>query len=157
MKAELAWAAGLFDGEGCVAITRQKPVGNKSPQYRLVLKLAMCSKEAVLRFGGIIKYGSLSVYKAGKRTSAAYVWTISCRQAQCALKVLRPFLIAKAKETNVVLEFCSLPDGRKGAKGGHGCQKLDKALLRKRHELYLRCRRLKSRWRFRVKRRVVRA
>ena len=41
-REQLAWLAGLIDGEGCISLTRRSPQRKNrcvSPSYRLVLKV----------------------------------------------------------------------------------------------------------------------
>jgi hypothetical protein len=54
-EAQIAWAAGLFDGEGCVRIQLRKPRGGSvSPHHHLVVDLSNTHEQTVLRFSEIV-------------------------------------------------------------------------------------------------------
>lgn len=151
METDLAWAAGLFDGEGCVSIG-YIPAGHgkntRNSSYRLTVKLTMGCKVTVARFGKVIGAGTFHRHQPhSERTNASYSWVGMARNGHDILKMIRPYLITKAAEADVAIAFCELPDGRTGGKGGSlpMCRKL----LQRRHDLYLKCCKLKSRWRFR--------
>lgn len=147
----IAWAAGLFDGEGCVSIGYIPPSKRNdllNPSYRLMIKVTMGCKETVHEFGRIVGQGTFQDHVSKKkRVNASYSWIAMSRKAERVLILLRPYLITKVKEADVALQFMALPDGRTGGAGG--CQPLDPKLLLARHLLYLKCCELKPRWRFR--------
>jgi hypothetical protein len=104
--------------------------------------------ETVKKFGDIAKDGTFQNHVSKtKRINSSYSWVAMSRKAERIVKMLRPYLVTKAKEADVALRFMALPDGRTGGKGG--CQPVDASLMLKRHQLYLECCMLKSRWRFR--------
>ncbi len=108
----------------------------------------MGDKVAVKKFGAIVGNGSFQNHVArGKRISASYSWVAASRKAEKILRVLHPYLVTKLKEANVAFRFMALPDGRVGGKGGN--RPVDPKLMLQRHLLYLKCCKLKPRWRFR--------
>ena len=151
----IVWAAGLFDGEGCISIGYVPPSRRNdlvNPSYRLVIKVTMGCKQTVKRFGALVEQGTFQNHvrrsrKADKRVNASYSWVAMSRKAESVIKLLYPFLVTKKKEADVALAFMALPDGRTGGSGG--CKPVDSELMLKRHQLYLECCRLKPRWRFR--------
>lgn len=149
----VAWAAGLFDGEGCISIGYIRPSRRKdivNPSYRLTVKVTMGCQQTVRCFGEVVRAGSFQNHASKKaRVNSSYSWVAMSRKAEMVLKLLRPHLVTKAREADVGLRFMALPDGRTG--GAHGCSPVDPALMLKRHRLYLECCRLKPRWRFRRK------
>ena len=105
-RTELAYLAGLVDGEGYVSVTKETrkssrmgyyhhpvvSVGNTNP----ILCLAFLS------FGGHINFQELS----GNRKDR-YMWSIqTVRTAEPFLLAIRPYLRAKRKQADLVLEFC---------------------------------------------------
>ncbi len=50
---DIAWTAGLFEGEGCFTISTCGKSGYKQPR----LKLSMVDRDVVKRFGDIVKLG----------------------------------------------------------------------------------------------------
>lgn len=99
MDTELAYLAGFFDGEGCVSISTRGRGG-----YGLLVSISQLTPVPLLiaraRFGGSI---SRTPDKRGYR--AMVVWTVAARVAERALSEMRPFLIVKADEVDLALEF----------------------------------------------------
>lgn len=152
-QTDLAWCAGLFDGEGCISISRVKPTAkNKlvNSSYRLVAKVTMGDRKAIRRFFAVVGHGSVQKHVEGNaKVNGSTSWVAAARKAEIVLKKLYPFLTTKLKEADIALEFMALPDPIRGGARGSPC--IDKPLLRKKHKLYVRCCRAKPRFRFRKK------
>ena len=90
---ELAYAAGLFDGEGSISLVRQKNNRTHSPQ----VSVASTYYEVVLwfqrRFGGSI------VTKQPRKSnhSVSYDWRLTDRRALAFLELIRPYLVIERK------------------------------------------------------------
>lgn len=150
-KTDLAWAAGLIDGEGCICLIRHPAKqfkGAVSERYHLVLRVSMCHKVTVDRIHGLFSIGSRSVYtpKTSARVSESYAWTCNSRQAEIVLKLIRPYLVTKAVEADLALEYLALPTPPRGGRGGGSPIPSD--IQRKRYDLYLRLRMQKTRNRY---------
>ncbi len=105
MKLQLiAYAAGLFDGEGYITISVQKRRIGESMQ--VVAGIAMTDPSAIVLmaelFGG-------SLFKGGARPNPRHKplhsWNISSQNAYTFLKTVRPFLLIKSEEADIALEF----------------------------------------------------
>lgn len=148
---QLAWAAGIFDGEGCISIGYAKPQPKSrhhKPSYRLTVRVTMGHEPTVRRFAEIA--GTSTVHDHGARTeraNASWTWLAMARKGEAALKLLQPYLLTKAAECEIALEFMALPDVRRG--GRNGSPPMDPELLRRKHELYLACANAKPRARLR--------
>ncbi|MFM9625700.1 hypothetical protein ACKI14_48305, partial [Streptomyces turgidiscabies] len=55
---QIAWAAGLFEGEGCITISNQQR-GYQQPR----LKLTMTDDDVVRRFGEIVEVGQFCIQR----------------------------------------------------------------------------------------------
>lgn len=103
IETELAWAAGLFDGEGCIhALKRQ--------ENTFQVSLGMVDECTVNRFAQIIGYSRpLSVQWHSKRNpkhNDAYYWRTSKREdILVVLKRLFPYLVTKRPEALVVINI----------------------------------------------------
>jgi hypothetical protein len=93
----IAWAAGLFEGEGCIT----------QSDIRLVLRLKMTDRAVVVRFDDILQigkvYGPYSyALKDGHPRKPAWVWVAAGDEAFDALELLAPWLserrLARAQE-----------------------------------------------------------
>lgn len=95
-----AWAAGFFDGEGCIAIV--KPRGTY--QIRAMVNQVDPRPLELLRsrFGG-----GLHKRERGPDSPSRdiYAWQISCQKAEAFLRAIRPYLTVKAEQVNRALAF----------------------------------------------------
>ena len=96
---EVAYAAGLFDGEGSVTLVRHRENRTPSPQ----VSVASTDYEVVFwfqkRFGGSI------VTKQPRKSnhSVSYDWRLTDRRALAFLKIIRPYLVIERKIRRVDL------------------------------------------------------
>jgi len=58
-EVEIAWFAGLVDGEGCIHITRRRATRTKSPCYILYFTVAMTHLPAIEKIKSIWGVGSI--------------------------------------------------------------------------------------------------
>jgi hypothetical protein len=112
-----AYVAGLFDGEGHVGIARRRqPSG--AFYYCLHVQFHMTNKEVLeflhLHFGGI----QVHACKRYERRKQGYRWNLFGKNAAALLKRVRPYLIVKAVEADVALEFQSINVRRFKPTGG---------------------------------------
>lgn len=103
---DLAYYAGLFDGEGCIHI-RRTMTKKQQVTYALVCKISMCSfyllNEVHRLFGGSLIQERQ--HKYSNRYNKLWTWTVSCKMAGKFLFILRPFLKLKGAEADLALEF----------------------------------------------------
>lgn len=111
--AEVAWTAGILDGEGCIHIIRCRPRRNEGKSgrpvsaFRYVLRVQVGgTDEAMIKqlhslWGGT-RSGRGRRLKSGR---LAYTWTVGSLRAEQVLRALRPYLITKAAQADVALEF----------------------------------------------------
>lgn len=95
----LIWAAGFFDGEGCISIIH---TGKGLRHY-----LQIAAAQADLRplyilqslFGGTLKPHSQSTNRP------VFYWTTTCKQATQVIAELQPYLVVKREQADCALEF----------------------------------------------------
>lgn len=147
---EIAWAAGIFDGEGCISMNRQRASTRKdlvTDTYRLVVKVTMGDKPTILRIAQIFGVGTVHNHVGNKAgANASYSWVAQSQVAKAALCLVRPYLITKAEELALAFEFFALPSGTLGGAKGNPSKspELQEAQMR----CYWKLRMAKSRWRF---------
>ena len=149
-KLELAWAAGLIDGEGCICIVKHPAhqyKRSKTDRYVPLLKVTMCSKETIDVLYNIFKMGSRSERKQLPRASDSYTWLCNSQQVAPVLRKILPYLVTKQEEADVMLEYLALPASPRG--GSKGTKATTNELLEDRERLYWKLRSLKSRFQFR--------
>lgn len=102
----LIYAAGFFDGEGCISIIRTRARGKLSRNYYLQLSTGQLDPAPLFilqsLFGGYIK----SPPKKEQRT--VYRWTLTHKRAGPTIAELLPYLIVKRKQAECGLEFASI-------------------------------------------------
>lgn len=112
-KENIIWAAGFFDGEGCVTIRKRlRPI---KIYYDLFIKITNTNKESVYKFKKLFTYGSIHSRKTitGK---IAWEWCISGEKALNILNILKPFTVVKTEQINVAIEFQSMTGVKKTEK-----------------------------------------
>jgi len=143
-----------MDGEGCISIVRV-PAGRQKgcirDRYTLALKVTMGHRPTVEKLQEILGLGTVQNHvPRSSRVNASYSWVCQSRKAESVLQRIRPYLLTKAKEADVALEFMRLPLALTGGRGGNSVT--SPSLMGKREKLYWKLRQLKPRWRFYSKR-----
>jgi len=92
-----AWAAGFFDGEGCITID-----GGKLRQYSHVsVQVVQKARAPLDEFAGLFGGGVSSTQNGDK----CYRWRIRGRKAVRFLEVVRPWLLVKGAQADIAFEF----------------------------------------------------
>lgn len=91
-QAEIAWAAGLFEGEGCISF------GSSNPDYRLPkMQITMSDRDVLLRFERIVAAGSVSEkpFQRAEHHKRQWSWRAHGRVAHAVYLMLRPWLCSR--------------------------------------------------------------
>lgn len=117
----LAWAAGLFDGEGSFCISISNPYSNH-PHIKMQMELPNTHEPTVKRFYEIVKIGS---YAFRERTNNInkdfYQWLSQSYEAVEATKMLLPYLVTKKERAELFIEFSNKWERRQGSRGDNSC------------------------------------
>jgi len=104
---DLAYIAGIIDGEGCITInvTKNDSFRSRSIQHILKVIVRMVEEEAIIflrnKFGG-----SISIQKPSKgRIRFVYQWTLCGKYASSFLAKILPYLKVKANQAKVGINF----------------------------------------------------
>ena len=111
LEQDLAYTAGLVDGEGCILITKwtQQRDPNTSPaaQYRLKVQVTNCDpeicywlKDTFTKFTGCV-----SVHVPLKPWKTRYVWAVTGKKASKFLEVILPFLKVKRPQALLAIDY----------------------------------------------------
>lgn len=100
------YLAGLFDGEGCVSISKYHPVYSSIIyQYCLRIYIVNTNKEIIdllkFQFGGCITSSKRDLQK----NKEAWSWQLVTDQALKFLELVYPYLIIKKKQAEVGMLF----------------------------------------------------
>jgi len=100
-KKNLAYIAGLFDGEGCISIYQKT-----DRSYHLGVELAM-GFEYIPKWLRFAYGGYIGIAPAGKggRKRPSYKWRLEDRAAESFIKSIVPYLIVKRAEAELALKF----------------------------------------------------
>lgn len=102
---ELAYTAGIIDGEGCISIVRKpyKTAGFPT-NYELYVKVQTADKIICpwlhIRFGG-----SLGMTKGYNGNRRCHTWGVSSASAELFLRAILPWLRLKRAEAELGIEF----------------------------------------------------
>jgi len=104
-----AYAAGLIDGEGCIGLynTRTRKE-RRAAYYQLTVRVAMRSGAPILWLQSRFGYGTTTSHNKGSKAADVfyYVWQARNRQAETVLREILPYLVEKAPQARLALEFC---------------------------------------------------
>lgn len=94
---DIAYAAGFFDGEGCISIAK-----NGSVDVRIV----NTSKAVLVKLQALL--GGSITDRAQKVNKTQYAYSLYGEQAIEFLRILSPYLVEKLPQANTVLEYYEL-------------------------------------------------
>ena len=137
-KEQLAWAAGIIDGEGSIGIDfKRKPKEYKHPSYRLRLRVNMTHKKTVVLLKDILGVGTVRPRTMkNKKWKRQYVWSVSGNIARRVLITLLPFLCTKRKDALLGIKFREFMNSV--VIPGRGAY--PRSVIKKQHSYYLRMR-----------------
>jgi hypothetical protein len=107
--AELAWAAGIIDGEGCICVYgRPGRVGKKGVRaLALIINVVNTDPRMPLKmceiFGG--HTGRATERRGNPRRRPITQWIITGKPAGSVLVAIRPYLIIKAEQADIALAY----------------------------------------------------
>lgn len=110
-KKDLAYAAGLFDGEGSIGIYNQR---NRPRSFRLQCNLSLNNEFLPrwfqMHFGGHVWIK----HHCNSKWQNTYCWQIDCKGALPFLKVISPYLIIKRPQAEIAIKFQESRTNRPG-------------------------------------------
>jgi len=103
-KADMAYAAGIIDGEGCIQIMHSLLNGHVQ-SWKVELDISMCSKKVLDKMVGLFG-GQAKLY--GIRDNQHYRqwrWQLYSGKAVNALRKMYPYLIEKKAQAALAINF----------------------------------------------------
>ena len=104
----LSYLAGVFDGEGCISISRKRSYQKgetKLPIYYDVRLTVQMTDPSIPRLFLSVFGGSTCVWMDKKRTRPIYRWALTATKCGEAIKELMPYTILKRPQMEVALSF----------------------------------------------------
>ncbi len=114
----LAWAAGFFDGEGCVMVEISKEKGclhgYRTSLHTTVTQTSLpCLQLFLEKFGGSIST-SQNRTPNGRRWAVQHRWVARNETSLAFLKAIEPFVVVKKEQVQAALKYpMRSSDGRK--------------------------------------------
>lgn len=109
-EVDLAWAAGVLDGEGCIHFSVYRPPARPSAKYRLFIDIQMVHLPTLLKIEGMLGGSVRPINRGAKKGNRRDIWrwSIGNKAAERILPLLLPYLITKRAEAVIALEFFAL-------------------------------------------------
>lgn len=106
---QASWLAGIVDGEGCISIWCEKRPGNRSGvRYRAALEVYNTNRDLIdavrVMADGFVTIKSVAKPIKGHKECWKVSW--NRRAVPGMLKMLRPYLVAKREQADLVMAFC---------------------------------------------------
>lgn len=107
-ETDIAWAAGLLDGEGCFGLnkfTRKDRNGYREIRTSIQCNMTVIEPLAELKriFGGFLN-GPYT--RANPKHKPYYKWSITNRKSiEYAIRLMRPYIRVKRHDAAIVLDF----------------------------------------------------
>lgn len=106
---ELAWLAGIIDGEGTIGACFEKPKGYNSTYLLLYVRVSNTKKEIVEECKRISQVGNIQFVKVkNPNYNDWYVWTAKCHNAVKILKELEPYILTKQRHIELAYKWVGL-------------------------------------------------
>ena len=118
---DIAWAAGMIDGEGCIHIARVKRASGHRVNYRLRLNVTQNCRATLQELQRIFGAGYIvHVKRRLQHSKQIYALVLDGASALAAIRYVAPYLRRKAAEAEVAVAFYEKGDlhrhpGPKGA------------------------------------------
>ena len=104
IETDLAYTAGIIDGEGYIGIKR-----HKKPEYNwnYNVRLQVTNTDKTLMDWLLIKWGGHIYSRLGRteRHAPQYIWTLNCQDSVDMLQQLLPYLVIKQKQAQLAIGF----------------------------------------------------
>lgn len=105
--------AGLFDGEGCVYISKNNRTNSVRGQFQVCVEVRMTSEEPIRllkdEFGGTV---CVKPAKPDKNWRESFSWAVRSLKAKTFLERIRPFTVVKSKQIDLAIEFQEIVSSR---------------------------------------------
>ncbi|WP_137921458.1 hypothetical protein [Hydrogenophaga sp. 2FB] len=106
-RPSLEWAAGMLDGDGCIAIVKQ-PFANRRSIFRLIVSISQNCLQTLQHFQRCVNVPSMiyAVRRQIGRNKQVYTLNFTGPNAMRLVALLHGYLVRKRQEAAVALSFC---------------------------------------------------
>ena len=107
-ESDIAYIAGLFDGEGCVSykqyMRKRKGAKKAYPTWQIRLEIAMTDQSVLRWVHDVLKVGRVNTRKVRPGRKKQWRWRCSHRDAFYVSCLLWPYLHTKLEKTNKIID-----------------------------------------------------
>jgi hypothetical protein len=100
---DLAWAAGIIDGEGCISLNQEKRT-----QYLLRLTVTNTNLLLLTRIQELFGGNICPMKRYQDHWKDRWQWDLKAAKAERALRAVLPYLVAKRQEADIALQARAL-------------------------------------------------
>lgn len=104
---DLAWLAGIIDGEGSIFIMKQQR-SDRERQFNYILRMSVQSTDGIMAQECLKISGEGACFDAPtakENQSNTYKWQVSGKRAKHVLQNILPFLRVKKEQAQVAIDF----------------------------------------------------
>lgn len=117
---DLAWVAGLFDGEGSVGFYRRSDKRNKTGSaYYIVASIHMTHAPTIQRIANMFPGVRWSAYHKNVKHRTCFCWRLYNAKARAFLNEILPYTFTKAEEIRKALAADAIRQQIAGELGQH--------------------------------------
>lgn len=135
-QTDIAWAAGLFDGEGTIGVYRHTWTKGGRDVWALTMSISSACRSALEEVRAIIGEGSISKRKHSASAKTHWVWTVHSMGVERVMHLLLPYLRIKREQVLTAKEFRSTY----GPRYGNGKAQIPQSVQDKRKALGIKMR-----------------
>lgn len=126
---DLAWAAGIIEGEGCITLYKSRT--NSGIAYVMKVTVVNTSLPMLKQLLGIFKCGYIGVRRLqSARHRQTWHWEVTTKNAEAVLKKLSPYLRTKREQCRLALLSRTLINPHGNNRRNKNRQRLERLLIR---------------------------
>ena len=104
-KTDLAYIAGLVDGEGSIYTSYQPSRVQELPRYNVGIAIQMADKEPLAFLQSLFGGRIILRKKMSENRKPLYYWRLTNFQAQPLLEAIKPYLLVKRAQAEIALRM----------------------------------------------------
>lgn len=110
VETDIAWAAGVFDGEGHISVRQTNTKHGYAGTYSFAIIVKMVHKPTILRLQEVFG-GAGKVYKHKRdiatmgKCRVQWTWHVPTISAWMVLEMMQPYLVTKAPEAAIAVRY----------------------------------------------------
>ena len=103
LKTDLAYCAGLLDGEGCLTISKR----TQKNTFQMRVEIVNTNKEVLEWVKGMFGGSVIVRMRPGKygNNKESFVWLADTRRAASFLRLIKPYVKIKRRQLEIALDF----------------------------------------------------